>query len=106
MSGQNPPKPPPRKRPDRKELPTSFLPEQNGRARTAYICMLCGFIPAVGLIAGPLAAIFGYLGYRAAKREFDGNGLGHAFVSMLLGPLEAITNVVGWYLVALGLGWL
>lgn len=77
---------PGRKRADKNEFPPSFLPMNNPRSRTAYLFALFGLIPGLGLPLGIIAIIFGILGYRAAKSERSGNGLGHAIVSLILVP--------------------
>jgi hypothetical protein len=106
MSGQIPSDPPRgRKRVDRSELPVTFLPQGNPRARIAYLCAVIGLIPVVGLLLGPPAVIFGRLGYLDAKKEPDHKGIGHSCASMVLGILETVANGVGIPLVARGLGW-
>jgi hypothetical protein len=95
-----------RKRADRNEAPSSFLPQSNPRARSAYIGAIIGLIPIVGLVFGPFAIFFGWLGYRAAKTEPASDGLGHAFVSIVLGALEFLTNGAGLILLAVHYGWL
>ncbi|MCE9529642.1 MAG: hypothetical protein K8T89_00650 [Planctomycetes bacterium] len=102
----NSPNAPRRKRPDRKEIPGSFLPEKNPKARTAYLCAIIGLIPLAGLLLGFFAIYFGRQGYYVARSREDGNGLAHSFVSMLLGGLEILTNGIGIPLVAIGLGWI
>lgn len=95
-----------RKRPDRGDVPLSFLPLNNPRARVAYLCALFGLIPIVGLALGPVAVFYGRRGFRAAHGESDGNGLGHSFVSMVLGTLEFLANGIGLPLLARGLHWI
>jgi hypothetical protein len=95
-----------RKRPDRHETSISFLPRSNRRARCAYICAIFGLVPILGLLFGPFAVILGLVGYRVAKNEPASDGLGHAFVSMLLGGLEFLTNTAGLLLLAIHYRWL
>jgi len=95
-----------RKRPDRSELPSSFLPERNPPARKAYIFAIAGIIPVLGMLLGPPAILFGWLGIKKAKTIEDRNGYGHAIVSILLGVLETISNAIGLLLIARGLDWL
>jgi hypothetical protein len=96
-----------RKRSDRDQVPLSFLPLRNPRARFAYLSALVGLVPGLGLLAGPFAMVYGWLGLRAGRTEsVAGNGLGHAVVSMVLGSMEMVANAVGLPLLARGLGWL
>lgn len=95
-----------RKRSDRSDVPVTFLPQGNDQARKAYLCAIFGMIPVVGLFLGPPAVIYGRLGYRSAKHELQGKGIGHSFISMVLGSLEFVTNCVGLPLVARGLDWI
>jgi len=95
-----------RKRADRNGAHSSFLPENNRRARCAYICAILGLTPIAGLLLGPIAMFFGWLGYRAVKTEPASDGLGHAVVSIVLGALEFLTNGAGLVLLAIHYGWL
>jgi hypothetical protein len=95
-----------RKRADRNEVHSTFLPQSNPRARCAYICAILGLIPIAGLLLGPFAILFGWVGYRAAKTEPASDGLGHAVVSIVLGALEFLTNGAGLVLLAIHYGWL
>jgi hypothetical protein len=95
-----------RKRAERTDVPLSFLPQNNPRARVAYVSALIGLIPVLGLALGPVAMFFGWRGFRAARHESSGNGLGHSFVSMVLGSLEVLANAVGLPLLARGLNWI
>jgi hypothetical protein len=84
-----------RRKNDRSEVPVSFLPDGNPNARRAYLCAVIGLIPGLGLILGLPAVAFGILGRRAALRDEFGRGLGHAYVSRLLGAVEFVCNVGG-----------
>lgn len=106
MSVPTPPEPRRGRKRDRSEIPIGFLPVGNPRARTAYRCALIGLIPIVGLILGPPAVVYGRLGYRDAKAGLEGKGLGHSFISMVLGGMETVANGLGLPLLAHGLGWL
>ena len=91
---------------DRNELPTSFLPKHNPLARKAYICANIGLIPVVGLALGPCAIALGILGLRAFRRDRNIKGGNHAVVSMILGTLEIVINIVGLTMIATGMGWI
>jgi hypothetical protein len=107
MSGQQPTGPRRgRKRLDRADMPATFLPEGNQPARNAYMCAIYGMIPAVGLVLGLLAIVYGWLGYKAARGPSNGKGLGHSVVSMILGALEVLANCVGWTLIAMHYDWI
>jgi hypothetical protein len=82
-----------RRKNDRSEVPVSFLPDGNPNARRAYVCVLLGLIPGLGLLFGPPAMILGTIGRRTALRDEFRRGLGHAYVSRLLGAIEFICNV-------------
>ena len=84
-----------RRKNDRSEVPVSFLPEGNPNARRAYLCAVIGLIPGLGLFLGPPAIVFGILGRRAALRDEHHRGLGHAYVSRLIGGVEFVCNLAG-----------
>ena len=85
-----------RRKNDRSEVPVSFLPDGNPHARRAYLCAVAGLLPGFGLLFGPLAVVFGILGRRAALRDEFRRGLGHAYVSRVLGTVEFIFGTAGW----------
>ena len=85
-----------RRKNDRSEVPVSFLPDGNPNARRAYLCAVLGLIPGLGLLLGPPAIVFGILGRRVALKDEFQRGLGHAFVSRLVGGVELVLAAVGW----------
>src|SRR5947199_6042948 len=85
-----------RRKNDRSEIPVSFLPDGNPNARRAYLCAILGLVPGLGLFFGPPAIAFGLLGRRAARRDEFHRGLGHAWVSRVLGAVEFACNAAGW----------
>jgi hypothetical protein len=99
------PVPAARRKNDRSEIPVSFLPEGNPTARNAYLCAVIGLVPGLGLLCGPPAIIFGILGRQAALRDEHHRGLGHAYVSRLLGGVELVCNVAGLLCIGLAEGW-
>ncbi len=107
MSGSTPPDPRRRRTrsEDKSELPVTFLPQGNPNARRAYLCAVIGLIPGCGLLLGLPAIIFGRLGYRAGKVDPNSRGIGHAYVSMLLGGLEIAVNSIGLWLIGSHLEW-
>ena len=94
-----------RRKNDRSEVPVSFLPEGNPHARRAYLCAVIGLIPGLGLLLGPPAVVFGMLGRRAALRDEFRSGLGHAYVSRVLGAIEFVFGVAGWACLLKALDW-
>jgi hypothetical protein len=100
------PVPTARRKNDRSEIPVSFLPEGNPTARKAYLCAVIGLIPGFGLLLGPLAIFLGILGRRDALRDEHHRGLGHAYVSRLLGGVELVCNLAGALCLATSAGWL
>ncbi|HKB05112.1 MAG TPA: hypothetical protein VKD90_23005 [Gemmataceae bacterium] len=95
-----------RRKNDRSEIPVSFLPEGNQTARRAYVCALLGLIPGLGPFFGPPAILLGLLGARAARRDEQKRGLGHAWASCILGEVELVSGAAGWLCLGHGLGWL
>ncbi len=83
-------------------LAPSPLPD-NPPAVAAYRCAVWGMIPIAGLILGPAALGFGVAGYRRAKTEGESRGIGHALTGIILGSLELISNVVGLFLIWIGI---
>src|SRR5262249_40360658 len=100
------PVPAARRKNDRRELPGSFLPEGNRTACNAYLCAVFGLIPGLGLLSGPLAVFLGILGRQAALRDEHHRGLGHAYVSRLMGGVEFVCNLAGLTCIAMAEGWL
>jgi hypothetical protein len=94
-----------RRKNDRSEIPVSFLPDGNPNARRAYLCAVLGLIPGLGIIFGPPALMFGFVGRRAALRDEFRRGLGHAYVSRLLGVVEVACAAAGWACVGMAAGW-
>lgn len=84
-----------RRKHDRSEVPVSFLPEGNPAARRAYLCAVIGLVPGLGVVFGLPAVLFGVLGRRAALRDEGRRGLGHAYVSRLVGAVEFVTGAAG-----------
>ena len=82
-----------RRRRDRSENPTGgLIPYENGMALAAYYCGVFGLIPALGLILGPLALIFGIVGLRNKSRNPERGGTAHAIVGIVLGTLATLGN--------------
>lgn len=106
MSEPKPAKKPRKRPPDPSDAPVTFLPPGNPNARRAYLCAVVGIVPPLGLLLGPFALVFGYLGFRFAKTDPESRGLGHAFLSMILGLLETIFGVLGAYFLARHFEWI
>lgn len=84
----------------------SFLPEGNLAACWAYVCALIGLIPGLGLVFGLPAIVFGTIGRRTALRHPERPGLGHAYVSRLVGAVELVCSVGGLLCLGKANGWL
>jgi hypothetical protein len=95
-----------RRRNDRSEQPVSFLPEGNPAARAAYLCVLIGLVPGLGLILGLPAAVLGSIGRQRALRDEERRGLGHAYVSRLLGVVEFVCGVGALLCLAKAADWI
>ena len=93
-----------RRKNDRSEIPVSFLPDGNPNARRAYLCAILGLVPGLGLVFGPLAVVFGIYGRRAALRDEFHRGLGHAWVSRILGTIEFVCGAAGWAFITRAVG--
>lgn len=92
------PKPPRRRALDRSEIRASFLPEGNRAAKWAYVSVLVGLIPGLGVLTGFLAVALGFIGRRIAKQDPDQRGLGHACMAMMMGGFEVFSQGVGWWI--------
>ena len=86
---------PKQRRPRKSEVPFSFLPKGNTPALIAYVCFLIGLLPGLGVLTGWVAGILGLVGYVKSKRMDPPVGLGHSFVSMILGPVEFVCHGLG-----------
>lgn len=92
-------------REDRSTWPMStLLPPKNRAAGRGYVCAVAGLIPGLGLLLGPLAIVFGWVGWRRFQRDPAIWGGGHALLSIVLGSLEILVNVVGFGFIAKGVG--
>ena len=86
-----------RRRNDRSALSYSFLPEGNRPARWAYIFVLLGLIPGLGLIFSLPAIVLGIVGRRVALKDEHKRGIGHAWAGRVLGSFELLCNGAGVY---------
>lgn len=100
MSEATPAREPRRRKHDKSEIAVSFLPVGNPAAKWAYLSAIIGLIPGIGVVMGLPAFILGVIGGRAAKRDEQKRGMGHARLSRLLGLLEILSNAAGWALLA------
>src|SRR5262249_29681448 len=98
--------PPVSRRPRRKDphgdndIFGSFAPSKNPSAVYAYRLAPLGMIPFLGLICGPLALIFGWLGVRKYRENPEVNGLTHCRFATALGGLVFVTNLAGTICIA------
>ncbi len=87
------------------EIESPFGPLSDGpnrRALVAYRCAVVGLIPMVGLVAGPLACLFGCHAWLRDRKEAGFTAVGPLHASIVLGGLVALTNWVGVTLMVLG----
>ena len=80
---------------------STLIPYKNGMALASYYTGVFGLIPCAGLVLGPIALTFGFLGLRAAKREPRVKGTGHAITGIVLGLLTTLGHwgVVGFAII-------
>jgi len=89
----------------RNDQSTSFLPRNNRPARLAFIGVIVGLVPMIGLIAGWWAIAFGIQGWRLYKRNPDAKGGGHALSGIVLGSIEIVCNALALIFFGIALGW-
>ena len=77
------------------EVLGGLIPYKNGMALAAYYCGVFSLIPGIGLILGPMAIIFGFMGLGRAKRHPQAKGKGHSIAGIVLGGLVTLAHVVG-----------
>jgi hypothetical protein len=86
----------PRRRRRRDADPTGgLIPVGNGMSLAAYYCGVFSFIPCAGLVLGPLAVIFGFMGLSRANKYPEVKGKGHSIAGIVCGGLTTLGNVVG-----------
>lgn len=93
----------PRRRRGRDPDPTGgLIPLNNGMGLAAYYCGVFSFIPCFGMVLGPLAVVFGFLGLSHARKYPDAKGRGHSIAGIVCGGLTALGHVaaVVFYLIA------
>lgn len=71
-----------------------IIPFRNGWALAAYYVGIFSLIPIFGIILGPLAFIFGCVGFRHASRHPNAHGRVHAIVGIVLGALVVVGHGV------------
>jgi hypothetical protein len=87
----------PRRRSD--EGIATLIPYRNGAALAAYYCGIFGLIPVLGFILGPIAFIFGIVGFVKARKSPQAHGTGHAIAGIVLGLIDPVLWIALWYLV-------
>lgn len=88
----------PRRRPrhdneEQGDMTGGLIPYKNGAALAAYYLGVFGLIPGLGMLLGPLALIFGFLGFRFGRAHPKAGGLAHAIVGILLGTLIVVGHI-------------
>jgi hypothetical protein len=86
--------------PRRTPTTTEFFFPKNGPALAAYYLGVFSLIPAVGLVTGILAVVFGVKGLHLQREHPEARGGAHAWTGIVLGGLFALGQValVGWFL--------
>ena len=79
-----------------------LIPYKNGMALASYYCGVFGLIPALGLVLGILAVIFGIVGLRHKRRHPNHGGTAHAVVGIVLGSLAGLANWIVTVLILIG----
>ena len=77
----------------------------NPAAMYAYRCSLLAMIPVVGLVLGPVAAVWGLVAMRRYRANRKIKGFGQARVAMMVGATTLVSNVAGLACIAYGQGW-
>ena len=70
-----------------------LIPLNNGMSLAAYYCGVFSFIPCFGLVLGPLAIVFGFLGLSHAKKYPDAKGKGHSIAGIVCGGLSTLGHI-------------
>src|SRR5262245_40150989 len=91
--------------PDRRRRPrrrgddgvAKLIPYRNWAALTAYYCGIFGLIPVLGFVLGPLAFIFGIMGFVAARKNPEAHGTGHAIAGIILGLIAPVLWIAIYY---------
>jgi hypothetical protein len=86
---------------DKYSLLTSRVPA-NRTAVIAYRCAAYGLLPGIGLLLGPLAILFGIVGYRRFKAAPASRGASHSVAAIVLGSMELLSNGAGFIFLWIG----
>lgn len=68
----------------------AVIPTRNPAALTAYYLGVFSLIPILGLVVGIPAMILGFLGVKAAMRQPQREGKGHAIAGLVLGSISSL----------------
>ena len=69
---------------------TEFFFPRNGPALASYYLGVFSLIPAVGIVTGILAIVFGAKGLRLVREHPEARGGAHAWVGIVLGAVFAL----------------
>ncbi|MEI7687046.1 MAG: hypothetical protein WCL32_18670 [Planctomycetota bacterium] len=72
---------------------STVIPFRNGLALAGYYLGVFSLIPCLGAILGPLALVFGVLGFRYVKKHPEAKGTGHAITAIVLGSLTTLAHI-------------
>ena len=70
----------------------TIIPYRNPKALVGYYVSIFSLIPCAGLLLGPTAIVFGFLGIKHRNRRRSDGGLAHAITALVLGGLTSLAN--------------
>ena len=73
----------------------ALIPSKNPAALAAYYLAIFALIPVLGLLLGPAAIIFGFVGLRAEREKPEIEGKGHALTGVILGAVALLVCSIG-----------
>lgn len=75
------------------EAISTLIPYKNGSALAAYYCGVFAFIPLLGLILAPTAAVLGIRGLLNVRANPTAKGTGHAIAGIILCFLALLVQI-------------
>lgn len=75
------------------EAISTLIPYKNGSALAAYYCGVFAFIPLLGLILAPTAAVLGIRGLLNVRANPNAKGTGHAIAGIILCFLALLVQI-------------
>ena len=87
--------------PSPNDLVGIMIPTGNKPALISYYVALASLLPALGIVAGIVAVVFGVKGIRLARRHPEVRGGLHAWFGVLFGGFFALVWTVGLILIVI-----